>query len=231
MTYETNRPNIPEDIKRQIRTEAGHMCSVRHCREDIVEFHHIDDNRENNDPENLILLCDKHHKLAHAGRITRKDLRVYKSGLRELPVTGFSVGYHQHDHDLLRGISEIFPYDILCHLREETFGKYVPRSIIEPCDELLRRAGDPLFKFHDTGLEALRKNAIKAAKAFDSHFSEQCGGSDRSEFYEYIDRNRLLTIDPEPDWEYWKQQSKECCRLAQRLCQELLLLRDEIRNY
>lgn len=46
-----------------------------------VELHHIDENRENNDPANLIALCDMHHKMAHDGKIDRKSLRLYKERL------------------------------------------------------------------------------------------------------------------------------------------------------
>ncbi len=62
--------------------EAGHACSVKDCREHTyVELHHIDENRENNNRENLIVLCDKHHRMAHAGKIDRKALKLYKEML------------------------------------------------------------------------------------------------------------------------------------------------------
>ena len=45
-------------------------------------IHHINENREDNRVENLILLCDKHHKMAHAGVIDKKSLREYKKLLQ-----------------------------------------------------------------------------------------------------------------------------------------------------
>ena len=52
---------------------------MQHCHEHTyLELHHIDGNRENNTEENVILLCDKHHKMAHDDVIDRKSLREYK---------------------------------------------------------------------------------------------------------------------------------------------------------
>jgi hypothetical protein len=77
--YTNKRPTIPAFIKRTIAVESGHACAVRNCNEHTYnEYHHIDGNRENNDPLNLIFLCDKHHKMAHSGKIDRKALRAYK---------------------------------------------------------------------------------------------------------------------------------------------------------
>ena len=80
--YDGGRPNIPADIDRSVRTQAGHRCSITFCNEHTyLEIHHIDENRANNNIDNLILLCDKHHKMAHAGKIDRKSLREYKNKL------------------------------------------------------------------------------------------------------------------------------------------------------
>ena len=68
--YEEDRPPIPDPIRREIEVEAGHKCSITHCTEHTyLEIHHINRNRQDNRKQNLILLCDKHHKMAHAGVI------------------------------------------------------------------------------------------------------------------------------------------------------------------
>ncbi|MHC6529486.1 HNH endonuclease signature motif containing protein [Vibrio proteolyticus] len=83
--YDSNRPVIRADLRREIEVEAGHQCSVTGCFEHTyMEIHHIDFNRENNSPENLIYLCDKHHKMAHSKVIDRKALRKYKESLKQL---------------------------------------------------------------------------------------------------------------------------------------------------
>lgn len=82
--YEATRPTIPADLKRAVHVEAGHSCAVSNCGDhSYLEIHHIDENRENNILENLILLCRKHHAMAHAGVIDRKALRLYKRSSRD----------------------------------------------------------------------------------------------------------------------------------------------------
>jgi hypothetical protein len=77
--YENERPSISAEIRRKIETDAGHKCTIKECNEHTyLEIHHIDLNRENNSLENLILLCDKHHKMAHKEVIDRKSLKIYK---------------------------------------------------------------------------------------------------------------------------------------------------------
>lgn len=85
--YDDSRPVIPADIARSVKVEAGHKCAINHCPEHTyLEIHHINENREDNRSENLILLCDKHHKMAHAGIIDRKSLREYKKLLKSINI-------------------------------------------------------------------------------------------------------------------------------------------------
>jgi hypothetical protein len=82
--YDNSRPDVPAEIRRQALIEAGHCCSVAHCIDHTyLELHHINENREDNRLENVIILCDKHHKMAHAGVIDRKALQEYKRLNRE----------------------------------------------------------------------------------------------------------------------------------------------------
>jgi len=77
--YEDPRPTITAELRRAVEVESGHSCAIKGCDEHTyLEIHHIDENRENNTLDNLILLCDKHHKMAHAKVIDRKALREYK---------------------------------------------------------------------------------------------------------------------------------------------------------
>lgn len=77
--YNNQRPNIPAEVERKIKIDAGHKCTITNCNEhNYLVIHHINWNREDNSCENLILLCDKHHKMAHDKIIDRKSLREYK---------------------------------------------------------------------------------------------------------------------------------------------------------
>lgn len=77
--YDNPRPQIAAEIRRAVEVESGHACAVSRCGEHTyLEIHHINENREDNRVENLVLLCDKHHKMAHAGVIDRKALGEYK---------------------------------------------------------------------------------------------------------------------------------------------------------
>jgi len=63
-----------------VEVESGHCCAIKGCNEHTyLEIHHIDEDRNNNKQENLILLCLKHHKMAHANVIDRKALKQYKA--------------------------------------------------------------------------------------------------------------------------------------------------------
>lgn len=77
--YEEPRPPISAELRRAVEVESGHACAVARCGEHTyLEIHHINGNREDNRVENLVLLCDKHHKMAHAKVIDRKALHEYK---------------------------------------------------------------------------------------------------------------------------------------------------------
>lgn len=79
-TYDSVRSAIPAEVRRAVEVASGHSCIVRHCGEHTyLEIHHIDANRENNAIDNLALLCDKHHKMAHSEVIDRKALREYNA--------------------------------------------------------------------------------------------------------------------------------------------------------
>ena len=77
--YNTPRPQIPAEVERSVKVEAGHNCAIKGCPEHTyLEIHHINEDRDDNRIDNLILLCDKHHKMAHAEVIDRKSLKEYK---------------------------------------------------------------------------------------------------------------------------------------------------------
>ena len=47
-----------------------HECVICGCDdEDMLDVHHIDCNRENNECDNLIILCANHHAKVHRGNL------------------------------------------------------------------------------------------------------------------------------------------------------------------
>ncbi|MFC1645190.1 HNH endonuclease signature motif containing protein [Patescibacteria group bacterium] len=81
--YSSKRPYIKASIKREVRIEACSKCIV--CDQtSALEYHHIDDNRENNTVENIIYLCAVCHKRSHDGDIEKKDLKMYKERARKI---------------------------------------------------------------------------------------------------------------------------------------------------
>ena len=227
MTYEQERPNIPAEIKRQVMTEAGHRCIVQHCNEHIVEIHHIDENRENNDPNNLAVLCDKHHKLAHSKFISRMDLRKYKELLLNQNQSP-GVHFSKHDRQLLKEINEIFPYETILLIKNENFGRFVKDEVIRPFDLLFHRSGDPLFRFLDQKLESLRLDVLSHATKLIRHFNQQSAGLTGG--YEYIDISRIRSTHPEMVG-HWIKYSEDTVRLAQDFCNAMYRLRAELINY
>jgi hypothetical protein len=71
--------NIPKDVRREIFIEAGYRCAVPKCGHEIgLDIHHIDGNHGNNHPNNLLLLCAVHHRLATSGKMDQKSCRKIK---------------------------------------------------------------------------------------------------------------------------------------------------------
>ena len=103
--YNTPRPSIPSETERAVKVDAGHRCSIKHCTEHTyLEIHHINGNREDNRIENLILLCDKHHKMSHSEVIDRKSLREYKKLLCIPSLTNLSDRFEKLE-ELVRNSS------------------------------------------------------------------------------------------------------------------------------
>jgi hypothetical protein len=76
-TYNKPRPKIPVSVQRVVKVEARHACMV--CKERVsLQLHHIDENRENNDPSNIVYSCSNCHGMCHDGKITAAELRIYK---------------------------------------------------------------------------------------------------------------------------------------------------------
>ena len=79
------RVSIPKDTKRRLLIECGFKCTMNRCdREIALEIHHIDENPENNDINNLIILCAIHHEMATRGILDKKTCQILKRTLNEV---------------------------------------------------------------------------------------------------------------------------------------------------
>lgn len=63
-------PDFTNRLKRQIRERDGHMCQVCHNEKGRGQLavHHIDYDKKNNDPANLITLCPSCHAKTNSNR-------------------------------------------------------------------------------------------------------------------------------------------------------------------
>ena len=64
-----NNPNFSEDslTSHRVICFSHHKKECVVCKESIiVEVHHLDENHNNNNPENLVPLCPTHHKYWHS---------------------------------------------------------------------------------------------------------------------------------------------------------------------
>lgn len=65
MTKQDTRPNVPETVKRVLRTQAGYGCCI--CGLPIVQYHHIIPYHVEKHfrPEDMMCLCPNHHDEAN----------------------------------------------------------------------------------------------------------------------------------------------------------------------
>lgn len=74
------------------------MCSMPRCSSDsALEFHHIDGDPSNNDPENLLVLCSNHHATCTKGSIDANDCRHIKKHLARKEVQFRSLAISKSD--------------------------------------------------------------------------------------------------------------------------------------
>ena len=73
-----NRPSIPEHVKRKLRKEVGFGCAI--CGNPLITYHHIIPLEEkiHNNPRDMVVLCENHHRLADNGTVKRSKLYVHK---------------------------------------------------------------------------------------------------------------------------------------------------------
>lgn len=159
--YKTNRPHIPAHIERAIKVEAGHECTVKNCNEHTyLEIHHIDENRENNNLDNLILLCDKHHKMAHANKIDRKSLKDYKKllNIQIEPIQRTEEEIKKaRDIKNLKSILYVMPLNVINEMIDD-LPRYLRNHQVHFFDYFDEKITNPDFHIYNRELDTLLKN-------------------------------------------------------------------------
>lgn len=67
-----DRPPIPDPVQREVRQRCGFGCVF--CGAPLYEYHHMDENRRNNVPANITLLCGTHHTEATNRLLTPEQI-------------------------------------------------------------------------------------------------------------------------------------------------------------
>ena len=58
------------NVREYVLFRDGHKCCVKGCKETILNVHHIESRKTGgNAPNNLITICEKHHKMFHEGKL------------------------------------------------------------------------------------------------------------------------------------------------------------------
>ena len=71
----------PEGVKRALRQEVRFACPVPDCANPILTWHHFDppwNEKHHHNPEGMIALCIRCHRLADGGNWERSDLHRFK---------------------------------------------------------------------------------------------------------------------------------------------------------
>jgi hypothetical protein len=83
--------DIPEDVKRRLRQEAGFGCC--RCGLPVFQYHHIipREVEDHNRPEDMMVLCPNHHWEVTSGAMPEEEQRRYKARPFNI-VRGFADG-------------------------------------------------------------------------------------------------------------------------------------------
>jgi 5-methylcytosine-specific restriction endonuclease McrA len=73
------RKRVLQSIERKLLIMCRGECPVCHKYTEHLEIHHINQNRNDNRPENLIALCPDCHSKADSGEIAPDKLRSHRA--------------------------------------------------------------------------------------------------------------------------------------------------------
>ncbi|UPK39536.1 HNH endonuclease [Bradyrhizobium sp. 186] len=137
------RPNIPAEIRREIKVEANGECAICRSNKDSCEAAHLEPVAKtfNNHPENLLWLCSNHHT-------------SYDKGL--------FFGPKPEDADFVQGFKQALHYfkRSLWLMQQELSHKLF--AMLQTCDVLAKQLEAPKTKDQIEAIEDLAKKAIAA---------------------------------------------------------------------
>lgn len=92
---DNDRPRIPSDIKRQVRQRCGFGCVI--CGRPLYQYDHLVpwSEVEEHEPDNLVLLCDQHHREKTSGLLPIEQVIEANEAPANL-ATGVSSPYDLH---------------------------------------------------------------------------------------------------------------------------------------
>lgn len=88
-----NRHHIDLDLYKKVTSECL-VCGFSN----IVDLHHLDENKENNKEENLVGLCPNHHKMFHDFRYKKEITDILKEKGKVIPESK-KMNYTLHKAD------------------------------------------------------------------------------------------------------------------------------------
>lgn len=125
---------IPTKLKSEILYKSANACAI--CSEHGDQIHHIDKNNKNNDIDNLILLCLKHHGEAHTTRelsqnLTPKKLKEFRKKWYDEVIKKRSNAA-SHNFQKFNSINAVWGY-----INHSRVLQTIPPQILEEIDQEL----------------------------------------------------------------------------------------------
>ena len=200
--YDIKRPSIPMDIQRTVKVQAQHKCTM--CSEDYgLEIHHIDENRENNNIKNLILLCSKHHKMAHDNKIDRKSLRRYK--IEPIKTIQNQPQFTTHDKKVFDKLKQILSWEYIGHIPQDSYSSDFNDETFLPFNNFLIQCRNPEFRFINSDLEKVRLEIEKKSKILFNMIGKYKYGNGGM----YHIGPTELSVESDKDMKHWSKITSE----------------------
>ncbi|HJL20181.1 MAG TPA: hypothetical protein RMH99_31230, partial [Sandaracinaceae bacterium LLY-WYZ-13_1] len=114
LSYDKAAQSIRPAVRRAVARRHGNVCAVPGCTNATCHVHHLEPRAEggSHGPDNLIWICDSHHRAVHDGRLVIRG--TWSTGFRFEHADGRPYGSPKTDGAASRKLSDTF--EILCSL-------------------------------------------------------------------------------------------------------------------